>query len=55
MDQMDAVDVYGTFTAAEARRVGVATLEENLAAFDMTGTSAEPGLSEKSAMGKEKV
>ncbi|KAF2831321.1 hypothetical protein CC86DRAFT_137727 [Ophiobolus disseminans] len=28
MDQVDAVDVYGTFTEAEARRVGVAPLEE---------------------------
>ncbi|KAF2035817.1 hypothetical protein EK21DRAFT_53812 [Setomelanomma holmii] len=27
MDQIDAVDVYGTFTAAEARRLGVAPLE----------------------------
>lgn len=28
MDQIDSVDVYGTFTEAEARRVGVAPLEE---------------------------
>jgi NCS1 family nucleobase:cation symporter-1 len=29
MDQFDAVDLYGTLTEAEARRVGVAPLEEN--------------------------
>jgi len=28
MGQIDAVDVYGTFTEAEARQVGVAPLEE---------------------------
>lgn len=28
MDQVDAVDIYGTFTEAEARRVGVATLKD---------------------------
>ena len=27
MDQIDDVDIYGTFTAAEARRVGVAPLD----------------------------
>ena len=30
MDQMDAVDIYGTFTEVEARRVGVAPLDENM-------------------------
>jgi len=29
MGQIDAVDVYGTFREAEARRVGVAPLEES--------------------------
>ncbi|USP77070.1 ncs1 nucleoside transporter family protein [Curvularia clavata] len=29
MDQMDPVDVYGTFTEAEARRVGVTPLADN--------------------------
>jgi NCS1 family nucleobase:cation symporter-1 len=28
MDQIDPVDLYGTFTEAEARRAGVAPLEE---------------------------
>lgn len=28
MDQIDDVDIYGTFTQAEARRIGVAPLEE---------------------------
>jgi NCS1 family nucleobase:cation symporter-1 len=30
MDQIDAVDIYGTFTEAEARRIGVAPFEEGL-------------------------
>ena len=30
MDQMDDVDLYGTFTEAEAKRVGVAALDENM-------------------------
>ncbi|RMZ66791.1 NCS1 nucleoside transporter family [Pyrenophora seminiperda CCB06] len=30
MDQMDDVDLYGTFTEAEARRVGVAALDSNM-------------------------
>lgn len=30
MDQMDDVDVFGTFTPAEARRIGVAPLDESL-------------------------
>lgn len=28
MDQVDSVDIYGTFSAAEARRMGVTLLEE---------------------------
>jgi NCS1 family nucleobase:cation symporter-1 len=28
MDQIDPVDLYGTFTEAEARRAGVAPFEE---------------------------
>jgi NCS1 family nucleobase:cation symporter-1 len=28
MDQIDPVDMYGTFTEAEARRVGVAPLHD---------------------------
>lgn len=28
MGQMDDVDIYGTFTETEARRIGVAPLEE---------------------------
>jgi NCS1 family nucleobase:cation symporter-1 len=51
MDQMDSVDVYGTFTAAEARRTGVAPLEEDSSAFGITGISVGPGISEKEAMG----
>jgi NCS1 family nucleobase:cation symporter-1 len=27
MDQVDSVDVYGTFTGAEARRAGIAPLQ----------------------------
>ncbi|KAH7087160.1 NCS1 nucleoside transporter family protein-like protein [Paraphoma chrysanthemicola] len=30
MDQIDEVDLYGTFTTAEARRVGVAPLEDSV-------------------------
>ena len=30
MDQMDAVDIYGTFTEVEARRVGITPLDENM-------------------------
>ena len=52
---MDAVDVYRTFTAGEARRVGVVALEENLLAFGKTGISVEPGLSEKIALGEERA
>lgn len=29
MDQIDPVDIYGTFTDAEARRAGVTPLEEH--------------------------
>jgi NCS1 family nucleobase:cation symporter-1 len=29
MDQTDTTDVYGTFAEAEARRIGVAPLEES--------------------------
>lgn len=29
MDQIDPVDLYGTFTEAEARRAGVAPLEDH--------------------------
>ena len=55
MDQMDTVDVYGTFTAAEARRIGVTALEEGSAAFDITGISVEADLSEKDALGAKRV
>ncbi|KAJ4382672.1 hypothetical protein N0V86_001894 [Didymella sp. IMI 355093] len=51
MDQMDSVDVYGTFTAAEARRTGVAPLEEDSSAFGITDISVGPGISEKEVMG----
>lgn len=52
---MDSVDVYETFTAAEARRIGVAPLEEDSSAFGVTGISVEPDLSEKNAMGEKNV
>lgn len=55
MDQMDTVDVYGTFTAAEARRIGIAPLEEDSSAFGITGISVAPTLSEKDAMGVRTV
>jgi NCS1 family nucleobase:cation symporter-1 len=55
MDQMDSVDVYGTFTAAEARRIGVAPLEEDSSAFGITGIPVEPNLSEKGATGEKRV
>lgn len=55
MDQMDVVDVYGTFTAAEARRVGVATLEEDSSAFGITGISIEPVVLEKDTTGEKRV
>ena len=29
MDQIDDIDLYGTFTEAEARRIGVAPFEED--------------------------
>lgn len=55
MDQVDSVDVYGTFTLAEARRIGVAPLEEDSSTFGVTGISVEPSLSEKEAAGERKV
>lgn len=55
MDQMDSVDVYGTFTTAEARRIGVAPLEEDSSAFGITGISVEPEISEKEGMGEKRV
>ena len=30
MDQVDDVDIYGTFTDAEARRIGVVTLSDDI-------------------------
>jgi hypothetical protein len=47
MDQMDAVDVYGTFTLNEARRIGVAPLEENPSSL---GTSIKTDLPEEKAV-----
>lgn len=29
MDQIDQVDIYGTFTAVEARRIGVVSLSDD--------------------------
>jgi NCS1 family nucleobase:cation symporter-1 len=47
MDQMDAVDVYGTFTLNEARRIGVAPLEENPSSL---GTSIKTEIPEEKAV-----
>lgn len=55
MDQMDSVDVYGTFTAAEARRIGVAPLEEDSSALGITGVFVEPEASDKASMGGKRV
>lgn len=41
MDQMDQFDVYGTFTTAEARRIGVVPLDEDSSAFGITGISVD--------------
>jgi NCS1 family nucleobase:cation symporter-1 len=41
MDQMDAVDVYGTFTPTEAHRIGVAPLEENPSILGITSDLRE--------------
>lgn len=40
MDQMDDVDIYGTFTEAEAKRIGVAPLEST--AIDGLAASKGP-------------
>lgn len=55
MDQMDSVDVYGTFTAAEARRIRIAPLEEESLPVSMTGMTVEPDQSEKDTMGEKGV
>ena len=52
---MDSIDVYGTFTAAEARRIGVAPLEEDSSAFGITDIRVEPDHSEKDATGEKRV
>lgn len=52
MDQMDAVDVYGTFTLNEARRIGVAPLEENSSSL---GTSIKTDLPEEIAVDEKGV
>ena len=42
MDQMDDVDVYGTFTEAEAKRLGVAPLEEgSVSVFEIEQRSVD--------------
>lgn len=58
MDQVDTVDVYGTFTAAEARRIGITPLDEDSSAFGITGMSIEPGFLDKDvryATGEKRV
>lgn len=55
MDQMDSVDVYGTFTAAEARRIGVAPLDEDSSGFGITGISIQPDVTEKDTMVAKRV
>ena len=55
LDQMDSVDVYGTFTAAEARRIGIAPLEEDSSAFGITGISVEPDALEKNTTREKEV
>ena len=41
MDSMDQFDVYGTFTTAEARRIGAIPLDEDSSAFGFTGISVD--------------
>jgi NCS1 family nucleobase:cation symporter-1 len=38
MDQIDDVDVYGTFTTAEAHRIGVVPLSEYAFGAEIAGT-----------------
>lgn len=38
MDQIDDVDIYGTFTEAEARRIGVIPLSDDASLAGITGT-----------------
>jgi nucleobase:cation symporter-1, NCS1 family len=36
MDQYDELDVYGTFTPGEARRIGVVLLDEDSSIIEIT-------------------
>jgi hypothetical protein len=42
MDQTDEVDIYGTFTPAEARRIGVILLEEDAVITENTFSTKVP-------------
>jgi NCS1 family nucleobase:cation symporter-1 len=55
MDQIDCVDVYGTFTDAEARRVGVAPLHDGSSILGITPTSIEVEIPEKANEGGKRV
>ncbi|KZM22184.1 nucleobase transmembrane transporter [Ascochyta rabiei] len=55
MVQMDSTDVYGTFTAAEARRIGVAPLEENPSNSGIIGISVEPDLYKGDTVSEKRV
>lgn len=52
---MESVDVYRTFTAAEARRIGIAPLGEDSCAFGVMAIPVELGVSEKEATGERRV
>ncbi|KAJ4324806.1 hypothetical protein N0V94_001035 [Neodidymelliopsis sp. IMI 364377] len=55
MDQIDCVDVYGTFTDAEARRVGVAPFHDGSSILGVTPTSIEVEIPEKANAGGKSV
>jgi NCS1 family nucleobase:cation symporter-1 len=53
MDQVDAVDLYGTFTQAEARRIGVVQLDE--APFPRRSLSRHPNDKVMATEGEKEV
>jgi NCS1 family nucleobase:cation symporter-1 len=55
MDQMDSIDVYGTFTEVEARRVGITPLDEGSCAFGITDIPIEGDASKKPVVGEKGV
>ena len=51
MDQVDDVDIYGTFTDSEARRIGVVTLSDDV----LYSGPADAGYVQTSIVGGEKL